>query len=308
MKIKTVMHKISISTLIVAQLVFLSACSQETKQETSSFNQKTEVSKPVTSEPHRYGGWYCPDNFGFEPVNILDLDKVPAIADRLPTEEELQNHKSLIKIDKVKYPNARALPMDLPRVARVYQPQSGLEELIIVIQAVVVQEDTVVGYRFANGGNGSARIGDVAFLSDDEVAELGSQPFYYQRLEVPASTKQIWTALQQSDYFAELATKFNQQQFFNADWNPEAETSLKLTSETETANGFAGMVYGNFYLHVDYMRDGIHYSEKMLISENPDGKPTEIYFASGPYPTDFTNQQAKQNAWLAEVERLCNGK
>lgn len=302
------MNNISVITLAITQLLFLAACSQETKQETNSSSQKTKTSTQVAQEPHRYGGWYCPDNFGFEPVDIQELDKVPAVADRLPTEEELQNHQSLIKIDTEKYPNARALPMDLPRVARVYQPQSGIEELVIIIQAIVVQEDTVVGYRFANGGNGSARIGEITLLSNEEVEKLGAQPFYYQRIEVNASTKEIWTALQQSTYFAQLATKFNQQQFFNADWHPEAETSLELSSEIETANGFVGMVFGNFYLHIDYMRNGFHYSEKLMISENPDGKPTEIYFASGPYPTDFAKQQAKQDAWLAKVERLCKTK
>ena len=45
---------------------------------------------------------------------------------------------------------------------------SRMDELIIVIQAIVVQEDTVVGYRFANGGNGSDWLKE--FLSMQKVA------------------------------------------------------------------------------------------------------------------------------------------
>ena len=47
------------------------------------------------------------------------------------------------------------------------------------------------------------------------------------------------------------------------------------------------MVFGNYYLHIDYVRDGIHYSEKLLMMENEDDNTTELFFASGPYPADF---------------------
>lgn len=292
------MYRILIITLVFAQLVFLSACSQETepKQEKSA----TEIKK----EPHRYGGWYCPDNFGFEPVDVQELDKIPAIAHRLPTEEELKDHKSLIKVDTVKYPSARALEMDLPRVARIYSEHSRMVELIVVIQAIVVQQDTVVGYRFANGGNGSAWISDVTFLSDDEVDEMGSLPYYYQRLKTEASTKEIWIALLQTAYFKKLANKFNQEEFFATEWNPDLSTRLELKSPEESATGFIGMVFGNFYLHIDYDRNGIHYSEKMLISENANNEPAEVYFASGPYPNDFASQKTEQDKWLKEVEKM----
>ena len=148
-------------------------------------------------EPHRYGGWYCPDNFGFVPVDIQKLDEVPAIADRLPTEQELHDNMSLINVDTAKYPDARALEMDLPRVARIYSERKGMSELIIVIQAIVVQEDTVVGYRFANGGNGSAWLSDVTFLSEDEVAGMGAQPFFYSKSVLKAKTEDIWRAIEQ---------------------------------------------------------------------------------------------------------------
>lgn len=109
-------------------LLILGSCSG---QETAQVDTKTK-------EPHRYGGWYCPDNFGFTPVDIQKLDEVPAIANRLPTQQELRDHKSLISVDTAKYPDARALEMDLPRVARISSANSRMNELIIVIQAIIV--------------------------------------------------------------------------------------------------------------------------------------------------------------------------
>ena len=166
--------RFSISAIISLLLIMVSCSIQETTHEQTE--QQAEGSEHMASkkaEPHRYGGWYCPDNFGFVPVDIQKLDEVPAIMGRLPTEQELRDNKSLINVDTEKYPDARALEMELPRVARIYSGRKGMSELVIVIQAIVVSEDSIVGYRFPNGGNGSAWLSDVTFLSDEEVAGLG---------------------------------------------------------------------------------------------------------------------------------------
>ena len=52
-------------------------------------------------------------------MDIRKFNEVPAIEDRLPTEAELRGNMSLIKVDTAKYPDARVLPMKLPRVARI---------------------------------------------------------------------------------------------------------------------------------------------------------------------------------------------
>ena len=285
-------------------LTLVSACGQETPKEgseTTAEEPALVVSKE--SEPHQYGGWYCPDNFGFVPVDIAKLDAVPAIADRLPTEQELKDNKSLIKVDTEEYPDAKALAMDLPRVASIRSERTGMSELAIVIQAVVVQGDTIVGYRFANGGNGSARLREVTFLSDDEVAAMGAQPFFYSKSVLKASTADIWRALCRTDHFKQLGERFDQQAFFSAAWDPKAEARLELHAKRETATGYVGTVFGNYYLHIDYYQDGVHYSEKLLLAENAEDKTTELFVASGPYPKDFGTQQAKWDSWVATVKK-----
>lgn len=290
--------KCSTPFVISMLLIFVSCNSQE---------QTVEETKPVIKnekkERHRYGGWYCPDNFGFVPVDIQKLNEVPVVMGRLPTQQELDDNMSLIKVDTTMFPDARALEMELPRVATIYSERKGMNELIVVIQAIVVQEDTVVGYRFANGGNGSAWLGDVTFLSSEEVAAMGAQPFFYSRAELNASPKNIWSALGKTDYFKDLGKKFDEEEFFTNEWNPKSRTSLNLDAKGENATGFVGMIYGNYYLHIDYDRDGHHYSEKMLIMENQEKNTTELFFASGPYPTDFEKEKSKWSKWFDAVKK-----
>jgi hypothetical protein len=282
---------------IISMLLILASCS---RQETTAQDIVSDVSKK--EEPHRYGGWFCPDNFGFVPVDIQNLDEVPAIADRLPTEQELQDNMSLINVDTEKYPDARALEMDLPRVAQIYSNHNGMNELIIVIQAIVVQEDTVVGYRFPNGGNGSAWMSDVTFLSEDDVAAMGPRPFYYSKTVVNASTEDIWKAIGKTDYFKQLGEKFDKKEFFTSDWDAETKAHLDLDIEGEKAVGYVGMVYGNYYLQIDYDRDGFHYSEKLMMSENQEENTTEFFVASGPYSENFSNQKSIWDGWVREVK------
>lgn len=299
-----------LSIIAISSLFLFASCNQETsKEETET---PTENLGPVVdkkAEPHKYGGWYCPDNFGFTPVDVQKLDEVPAIAGRLPTEQELHDNMSLINVDTEKYPDARALDMDLPRVARIYSERKGIDQLIIVIQAIIVQEDTVVGYRFANGGNGSAWITDVTFLSENEVAELGSLPFFYSKSVLNSDSKRIWAAASKTEYFKNLGEKFDQKDFFSSDWDPEAETYLDLENDLngETATGYVGMVFGNYYLHIDYNRDGFHYSEKMLMVENHEENTTEFFFASGPYPEGFEAEKSNWERWVEVVKAASEG-
>ncbi len=292
-------EKVLLPVLIIG-LGFITACGQD-KGAANQEVAPTAETESTEKEPHRYGGWYCPDNFGFVPVDIKKLAEVPAIADRLPTEEELHANKSLINVDTEKYPDARALKMELPRVASIYSEHKGMSELIIIIQAIVVQEDTVVGYRFANGGNGSAWISDVTFLSDEEVASKGSQPFYYSKSVLKTTTADLWKAIAKTAYFKQLGDKFDKKEFFSSAWTPDGEARLKLDTDGEKADGYVGMLYGNYYLHIDYVRDGFHYSEKLLISENQEKGTTELHFASGPYPEDFETQKLNWDKWVALV-------
>ncbi len=290
-------------------LVSLGACAQTDKPVVKNQSIDTpmlEVS--IQAEPHPYGGWYCPDNFGFVPVNIQNLKEVPAISNRLPTELELKDHMSLINVDTKKHPDARALNMKLPRVARIYDAYKDMNELVIVIQAIVVQEDTVVGFRFPNGGNGSARIQDVTFLSENEVAAMGSQPFFYSNLVLNASVADIWNAMRKTDYFNQLGEKFNEKEFFSSEYSSESKLEVKLDMNGEKAIGFVGLTFGNYYLQIDYEKDGFHYSEKMLMIENQADKTTAFYFACGPFPNDFDKQQLNWSRWVEGIKKASETK
>ena len=68
-------------------------------------------------EPHKYGGWYCPDNLnGFPAVDIHNWEDVPVINGRMPTQDETQTEASLIFIDIEKYPNAKPLDLKMPQL------------------------------------------------------------------------------------------------------------------------------------------------------------------------------------------------
>lgn len=194
--------------------------------------------------------------------------------------------------------------MELPRAAKVSSGPGGMEDLVIVIQAIVVQSDTVVGYRFANGGNGSARISEVTFLSEDEVAQFGSQPYFFGKTAIKAKEAASWKALVQSEYFKALGKKFDKQEFFSSSWSPYAEAHLRLDDKTEKAKGYVGNVFGNTYLQIDYDRQGFHYSEKLLLMQNEAGDTTEVFFAAGPFPEDYNVESSKWQKWFDKVTEV----
>ena len=305
LKTQVMTKRFSIHAFCSILLISVSiSCQNSNNVQAEKLEKNPEPITSTNNEPHQYGGWYCPDNFGFVPVDIQKLEEVPVIANRLPTKQELQNNMSLIDVDVMKYPDARALKMDLPRVARIYSDRLGVKELIIVIQAIVVQNDTIVGYRFVNGGNGSSRLREVTFLSNDEVTAMGSQPFYYAKSVLKASVKDISKAMCKTDYFKQLGKKFNKQEFFASEWNSKSETHLSLNTNDEKAAGFVGMVFGNYYLHIDYDRNGFHYSEKLLMIENQNDHTTEFFFASGPFPKDFERRKLDLDNWLQAVKKV----
>lgn len=299
------MNKFSILTIVSMLFGFVSCSSQEKAKETSQATvEQTEPLVLIKEEPHQYGGWYCPDNFGFVPVDIHNLDEVPAIAGRLPSEEELQNNKSLISVDTIKYPDARALDMELPRVGRIYAAGKSTSELVIVIQAIIVSGDTIVGYRFPSGGNGSAWLSEVSFLSDDELDGFGSQPFFYSKSILKASKEDIWRAIGQTDYFKKLGEKFDNREFFASEWTSDSHARLNLDDKGEQAKGNVGTVFGNVYLQIDYNRDGLHYSEKLLMIEHQEDNSTELFFASGPFPQGFEKQKSNWDSWVEAVKKM----
>lgn len=290
--------------VLMSGLIFTTSCGQD-QQVHDSENaqaQKEEVLDSPYTSIHQYGGWYCPDNFGFAPVDIRDLDKIPVVTDRLPTLEETRNGTSLMYFNTDKIPDARALEMELPRLARVKHDWNGMEELVIVIQAVVAGPDTVVGYRFPHGGNGSAWYREVDFLSEEAVRALGAQPMVFVEAEIDASRENIWKAFTATDYARHLGEKFNQQEFFASEWSDDARATLETDNDKFRATGFVGMHFGNLYLHIDYDHNGHQYSEKMLLLEGEDVNSVKLQMALGPFPKEYNVQKAVWEKWVVDLK------
>ncbi|MES2763050.1 MAG: hypothetical protein V4677_12630 [Bacteroidota bacterium] len=120
--------------------------------------------------------WNCPDNIkGFPPLSIKDWRKAPALDRKLPTYEEATNGTSLIFYGSHTYPDARAYDITLPRLASFTNPYNGLKDTVIVIQVVQTDLDTVAGYRYLTGGNGTCDFRLFHFLTDDEVKKAVGQ-------------------------------------------------------------------------------------------------------------------------------------
>lgn len=298
------MIKKSISALLsLFMVVLVTSCGQDKAVAEPSVQptERVEASEVNNSEPHSYGGWYCPDNLGgFPPVDIQALSEVPVVTDRLPTQEETRNGTSLIFVDQEKYPDAKPFQMELPRVARIYSAHSNMNELVVVIQAVVVGSDTVVGFRYPNGGNGSAWYREVSFLSDEEVADIGPAPMVYEKTIVTGSKPSIWKTFAKTSYAKELAVKFDKTEFFESEWTDNSQVHLNLEADGVKASGVVANVWGTLYLQVDYDYNGFFYSEKFMAFEQPDGN-TEIHWVSGPYPADFALQENKWKRFIAEI-------
>ncbi len=238
--------------------------------------------------PHPYGGWYCPDNLkGFPPMDIQDLDKIEVIEGRLPTQEEAQSGRSLIYIDPEKHPNAKALDLALPKVATYYNEFTEKEELVIVIQAIVVEQDSIVGFRYANGGNGSARWNEIEFLDDLAVKSLGDRPFVSRNLEINATPEKVWRMLTSLEFERELMTSLGSDAFLPKAWQRHAKVAYPYTSDSKENVGEVTAAWEGVYAQMDYTIDGENYVQKFFIEENPDRKSSILHLVSGPYLEDF---------------------
>ena len=264
--------------LFLISLISLSACAQNDKTVDSS---PVEVSNQnvatVNNEPHRYGGYYCPDNLnGFPAIDIKNWKDVPVVNGRMPTQEETQNGTSLINVDMQKYPNAKPLDITMPKLARFYNEYSKREDLIIIIQAVNVDNDSIVGFRYLNGGNGSARLEDVKIISENEIEKIPTSQFVTQNILISSKKAEIAEVLKKVMY--------------------TYPNSGNLTAS------YKGDLFGNFYIQNDY--DRMQYNEKFLLIKNELTNQTELKIVCGPYTDDFAQQKININKWALSIKRL----
>ena len=259
----------------------------------------------VDKEPHKYGGWYCPDNLtGFPAVDINNWESVPVVNGRMATKKETQNGTSLIFVDEEKYPDAKPMDIKMPKLARFYNYRSGKEETIIVIQALNISNDFVVGFRYLNGGNGSARLDEVRFLSDNEIRYILPSRFVTLNININATKDEIWEVLTKSEYSKILQSIFDKENKLKADWNKSSKVNFIYLYAGLITSEFAGNLYGNQYIQIDSEYEIYQYVEKFLVSENDQTKKSELLIVCGPYGDDFENQRIILNAWSQKVKEL----
>ncbi|MFZ1704313.1 MAG: hypothetical protein WAT79_08195 [Saprospiraceae bacterium] len=259
--------------------------------------------KSIQTEPHRYGGWYCPDNLnGFPPIDIANWKKVPVVNGRMATKAETQNGASLIFVDETKYPNAKPLDIVMPKLASFYNKHSKRDELVIIIQAVNIDNDSIVGFRYLNGGNGSARLNEVSFLSDNKINMFQTSRFVAYDLKVKASPEEIWDILTKSDHAKTLQPTFDIDKKLKADWRETTNVNYAYPNAGKMLAGYGDKVYGNYYIQNDF--GNALYTEKFLLLHDNESKQTELKIVCGPFGNDFDIQKSSVEKWAQKVKEL----
>lgn len=275
-----------------------------------SATEESQLPKVITSDslsqsvPHSYGGWYCPDNLrGFPPVNLSQWKEVPVVAHRLPTRAETQSQQSLIYVDTVKYPQAHAFPMALPQLAQIWNEQTQQEEDIIIIQAVVIQKDTIVGYRFLDGGNGSARLREVTLVNEHQMPGKKGASFVHFTVPIQSPQDSIWKVLTRRNYADSLATSFDANQQLPHGWRNQTNVNYYYPNHLLPTSAFANKIYGCFYVQNTYQG----YTEKFLLVEDRTTNETRLTVVAGPFLNDYLAQEYGLQSWGNRVKELAEG-
>ena len=296
----------NVKTLNIIGLTLLMSCSpNNTIIENSNVEESVEKVHTPKQVPHNYGGYYCPDNLnGFPAVDIGNWESVPVVNGRMATKEETQNGTSLIFVDDNKYPNAKPLDLKMPKLARYYNRSSGKNEIIIVIQALNVSNDSIVGFRYLNGGNGSARLNEVKILSDKEIETISSSQFVTHNIKIEATQDEIWEVLTKPEYSKTLQAIFDKENKLKDGWDLGSKVNFKYPNAGKLTSEFGGNIYGNQYIQIDCELENEQYVEKFLLLENMQTKSTEFQIVCGPYKDDFENQKTIIINWAQKVKEL----
>lgn len=299
-----VMNKIVISTC----LLFLFGCTNAENQSTTKETvTTTEKDKECTTKKstHKYGGWYCPDNvYGFPPINLKDWTNVPVIENRLPTQEEVQTESSLIYIDKVKYPDAKAVNIKLPQLAKFFNHSSQKNEIIIVIQALEVEGDTVLGFRYLNGGNGSSLYHEVTFIDEKEVSTIADASFVDIEISIDAAEDNVWKIMTSSAYTDELVSVFDSPKSLFKNWKTKSGLNFNYTDKENLTADYGDKLFGNWYIQNDYLINENPYVEKFFIHKDDMTNKTVLKIVCGPYINDFDYQKIVLQNWGNKVKAL----
>jgi len=294
----------AIKVLVAVLLTSFVSCSQNnTTTNTTDTEVVTVKQAEKKTEPHRYGGWYCPDNLnGFPAVDISNWKDVPVVNGRMATKEETQNGTSLIFVDAEKYPNAKPLDMTMPKLAKYYNDYSKREDFIIIIQAVNIDNDSIVGFRFVNGGNGSARLSEVNLLTENEITAIPETKFVSITIDIKGTQEEVWEVLTKAESTTVLQSIFDNNKTLKADWKSTSNVNFNYSNAGMLTSAYADVLWGNHYIQNDY--EYLKYSEKFFLSTNEETKTTELKIVCGPFVDDFNAQKEILNTWAQEVKLL----
>jgi hypothetical protein len=298
------MKNYTFNALVAISITGLMACSQNNKaSNTKQAEASTLKYQPMKVPTHRYGGWYCPDNLnGFPAVDIAEWKNVPVINGRLATKEETQTEASLILVDTEKYPNAKPLDITMPRLARFQSPYSKREELIIVIQALNIDNDSIVGFRYLNGGNGSARLDEITLLDENETTSLENAKFYSQTISINATPAAIKAILIKPDNVLQFQSVLEKGLPLKSDWRNTTNVNYHYPKAGKLTSSYADDLFGNYYIQNDY--DTHSFTEKFLVLGNEETNVTELKIMCGPFIDDFEAQKQLLDNWAKQLKLL----
>ena len=285
--------------VIILSSVLVLSCS--TKNNESNVNSSPKQVASKITKPHPYGGWYCPDNLnGFPPVDYDSWKDVPVISDRLPTKEETKTASALIYVNLNSFPDAKAYDLDLPKLAQVYSPNTNRIEDIIIIQALTVKLDTIVGYRFFNGGNGSARLSEVTLLDDEASTNRNSKSFVSQTISVNASQKSVWQILEKAPQSKTLTDPTEKNPVMQVPYSADANLSFNPHPDAKKTASYADLLFGCYYIQNTYKDNA--FAEKLLFFEDPETQTTTLKMVAGPYGKNIKSYENKINDWMQELK------
>lgn len=287
-------------------LISLISCSQEDKKTKNDVAKVTNNKKQTKkSKPHNYGGWYCPDNLnGFPPVDIENWKNIPVINGRMATKEEVQTEASLIFVDLKKYPKAKPLNIEMPKLAKFYNESSRREELIIVIQALNIDNDSIVGFRYLNGGNGSARLNEVKFLAEEEINLIPKSKFVSLSITIDATQDLVWKTIREKANKEKLESTFNKDKKLKNDWRKKTNLNFYYANSGMQTAEYADLLFGCYYIQNDYLQ----HNQKFLLREDEKTKQTELKIVCGPFNNDFETQKTILSNWAKKVKELSETK
>lgn len=284
-------------------LIAYYSCGQGVEKKITNEQEKDISKNTVEVIQHDFGGWYCPDNLGgFPAVNISEWKNVKVIIGRMPSEEEARNGSALIYVDPKEYPTATSTFMQLPRLATFSSPYTKREEVIIIIQAFQLGTDTILGYRYLNGGNGSSLLNQVKLINENDLALNQTAKFVSFSTSINSNAKKVREVLSYPENLPKLIQTFDQNQKLPSNWREKSNVNYHYAASGEVLSAYANVLFGNYYVQNDY--DSLNYTEKFLILGDEKSGKTELKIACGPFLTNYEEQKIILINWAEKVKEL----